>query len=183
MRSLPILIKKIRTELLRKSCSVSHMTHNSICSVIRSVSHSQFQLKKNKAYACYESQSLAVLLIPINIGLLSNGEECFFSDKSTFQQFVVQKRHNRRPNGKHFDGKLTILTVKHTPTQMVWGYVQKWCRCSQFLASRNHYEWGAQIRAYALKEAKTSHARSPTSNIYAGWRPLSPFQCCKDLSG
>ena len=40
-----------------------------------------------------------------------------------------------------------------------------------------------KIHAYALKEAKTSHARLPMSNIYAGLSPLSPFQSYKELSG
>ena len=45
-----------------------------------------------------------------------------FSDESTFQQFVVQKRHVRRPTGKRFDDeRYTIPTVKHPPSQIVWG--------------------------------------------------------------
>ena len=44
-----------------------------------------------------------------------------FSDESTFQQFVVRKRHVRRPNGKRFDERYTIPTVKHPPSQMIWG--------------------------------------------------------------
>ena len=43
-----------------------------------------------------------------------------FSDESTFQQFVVQKRHVRRPTGKRFEEKYTTPTVKH-PGQMIWG--------------------------------------------------------------
>ena len=46
----------------------------------------------------------------------------------------------------------------------------------------NHYKW-AKIRANALRKAKTSPASSQLSNIYAGWRPLPPFQSCKKISG
>ena len=48
-----------------------------------------------------------------------------FSDESTFQQFVVRKRHVRRPTGKRFDGRYTIPTVKHPPSQMVWGTMSR----------------------------------------------------------
>ena len=44
-----------------------------------------------------------------------------FSNESTFQQFVVRKRHFCRPTGKRFDERYTIPTVKHPPSQMVWG--------------------------------------------------------------
>ena len=48
-------------------------------------------------------------------------EKVLFFDESTFQQFVVRKRHVRRPTGKRFDERYTIPTVKHPPSQMVWG--------------------------------------------------------------
>ena len=44
-----------------------------------------------------------------------------FSDESTFQQFVVRKRHARRPPGKHYDDKYTVSTMKHPPYQIIWG--------------------------------------------------------------
>ena len=44
-----------------------------------------------------------------------------FSDESTFQQFVVRKRHVRRPPGKRYDDKYTVSTMKHPPSQMIWG--------------------------------------------------------------
>ena len=44
-----------------------------------------------------------------------------FSDESTFQQFVVRKRHGRRPPGKRYDDKYTVSTMKHPPSQMIWG--------------------------------------------------------------
>ena len=49
-------------------------------------------------------------------------EKVLFSDESTFQQFVVRKRHVHRPTGKRFDERYTIPTVKYPrPSQMVWG--------------------------------------------------------------
>ena len=48
-----------------------------------------------------------------------------FSDESTFQQFVVRKRHLRRPTGKRFDERYTIPTVKHFPSQMVCGAMSR----------------------------------------------------------
>ena len=79
---------------------------------------------------------------------------------STFQQFVVQKRFVRRPPGKRFDDRYTISTVKHYPSQIVWGgYVQKWYCCSQFLAFKSHNKW-AKIRANTHREAITLHASS-----------------------
>ena len=44
-----------------------------------------------------------------------------FSDESTFQQFVVRKRHVRKPTGKRYDDKYTVSTMKHAPSQMIWG--------------------------------------------------------------
>ena len=44
-----------------------------------------------------------------------------FSDESTFQQFVVRKRHVRRPPGKRYNDKYTVSTIKHPPSQMIWG--------------------------------------------------------------
>ena len=48
-----------------------------------------------------------------------------FADELTFQQIVVQRRHIRRPTGKHFDGKFTISTVKQSTSQMVCGAMFK----------------------------------------------------------
>ena len=44
-----------------------------------------------------------------------------FSDESTMQQFIPHKRHVRRPVGKRFDEKYTAATMKHPPSQMIWG--------------------------------------------------------------
>ena len=44
-----------------------------------------------------------------------------FSNESTFQQFFVRKRHVRRPTGKRYDDKYRVSTMKHPPSQMIWG--------------------------------------------------------------
>ena len=41
--------------------------------------------------------------------------QVMFSDKLTFQQFVEQKGHVRRPKRKQFEEKYTVPTVKHPP--------------------------------------------------------------------
>ena len=38
---------------------------------------------------------------------------------------MVRKRYVRRPPGKRFDDKYTLSTVKHLPSQMVWGLCPK----------------------------------------------------------
>ena len=48
-------------------------------------------------------------------------QNVLFSDESTFQQFVVRKSYVRRPPGKRFDDRYTISSMKHPPSQMVWG--------------------------------------------------------------
>ena len=48
-----------------------------------------------------------------------------FSNESTLQQFVVRKRHIRRPRGTRFNEKYTISTIKHPPSQMIWGAISK----------------------------------------------------------
>ena len=44
-----------------------------------------------------------------------------FSDECTLQQFVVRKKNVRRPVGKRFEERYTVSTIKHPPSQMVWG--------------------------------------------------------------
>ena len=51
--------------------------------------------------------------------------KAMFSDESTLQQFVVRKRHVRRPRGTRFNEKYTISTMKHPPNQMIWGAISE----------------------------------------------------------
>ena len=46
---------------------------------------------------------------------------CFFPTNRPFQQFAVRKSYVRRPPGKRFDDRYTISSMKHPPSQMVWG--------------------------------------------------------------
>ena len=48
-----------------------------------------------------------------------------FSNESTFQQFVIRHKHVRRPVGKRFDEKYISATMKHLPSQMIWGAMSK----------------------------------------------------------
>ena len=109
-------------------------------------------------------------------------EKVLFFDESTFQQFVVRKRHVRKPTGKRFDERYTIPTVKHPPSQMVWGAMSRnGVAALSFLPPETTINGPKYVQM--LREAKTSPASSQLSNIYAGWRPLPPFQSCKKFSG
>ena len=48
-----------------------------------------------------------------------------FSDESTLKQFVVRKRHVRPPRGTRLNEKYTISTMKHPPSQMIWGSISE----------------------------------------------------------
>ena len=54
----------------------------------------------------------------IAIGRRKNGVKYFFLDESTLQQFLVRKRHVRRPVGQRFNEKYTLSTMKHPPPQV-----------------------------------------------------------------
>ena len=47
--------------------------------------------------------------------------KALFSDESLVQRSVVHTRHVRRPPVKRFDDKCTISTMKHPPSQVIWG--------------------------------------------------------------
>ena len=44
-----------------------------------------------------------------------------FSDESSVQQFSARVQHVWRPSGERYHEKYTVPTVKHPPSQMVWG--------------------------------------------------------------
>ena len=44
-----------------------------------------------------------------------------FSDKCTMHEFVPRHMHFRRSLGKCFDKKYVVATMKHPPSQMIWG--------------------------------------------------------------
>ena len=74
-----------------------------------------------------------------------------FSDESTFQQFVVRHKHVRRPVGKQFDEKYTSATMKHPPSQMIWGAMSKNGTAGFFFFdSWNHHKW-VQICGFTQK--------------------------------
>ena len=116
--------KKIRAELLRRGRRISHMT------ISRRLSK-DFNMK---SYKPDKKPRLTAAMKAKRLQFANNhqhwiGEQwgkVLFYEESTFQQFVVRKRHVRRPTSKRFDKRYTIPTVKHPPSQMVWeSYVQK----------------------------------------------------------
>ena len=119
MRSLTSSMKKIRAELLRRGRRISHMT------VSRRLSK-EFNLK---SYQPAKKPRLTAAVKAKRLQFANNHQhwtaeqwgKVLFSDESTFQQFVVLKRHVRRPTGKRFDERYTIPTVKHPPSQMIGG--------------------------------------------------------------
>ena len=118
VRSPTSSIKKIRAKLLCSGCQISHMT------VSRHLSK-EFNLK---SYKPAKKPRLTAAMKAKHLQFANNQHwtakqwgKVLFSDESTFQQFVVQKRHVRRPTGKRFDERYIIPTVKHPPSQMVWG--------------------------------------------------------------
>ena len=113
VRSPTSSMKKIRAELLRRGRRISHMT------VSRRLSK-EFNLK---SYKPAKKPKLTANMKTKRLQFANNHQhwtaeqwgKVLFSDESTFQQFVVRKRHVRRPTGKRFDERYTIPTVKHPP--------------------------------------------------------------------
>ena len=52
---------------------------------------------------------------------IEDWKKVLFSDESSFQQFTIKKYYVCQPMGKRFNEKYTIFTMKHPPTQMIWG--------------------------------------------------------------
>ena len=123
VRSPTSSMKKIRAELLRRGCRISHVT------VSRRLSK-KFNLK---SYKPAKKSRLTAAMKAKRLQFANNHQhwtaeqwgKVLFSDESTFQQFVVRKRHVRKPTGKRFDERYTIPTVKHPPDQMVWGTMSR----------------------------------------------------------
>ena len=119
MRSPTSSMKKIKAELLRRGRKVSHMT------VSRRLSK-EFNLK---SYKSAKKPRLTPAMKAKRLQFANNHQRwtaqewqnVLFSDESTFQQFAVRKSYVRRPPGKRFDDKYTISSMKHPPSQMVWG--------------------------------------------------------------
>ena len=116
MRSPTSSMKKIRAELLRRGCRISHMTvSRSLCKEFNMKSYKP--AKKPRLIAAMKAKGLKFANNHRH-WIAEQWEKVLFSDESTFQQFVVRKRHVRRPTGKRFDERYTIPTVKHHPSQM-----------------------------------------------------------------
>ena len=116
-------MKNIRAELLRRGRRISHMT------VSRRLSK-EFNIK---SYKPAKKPKLTAAMKAKRLQFANNHQhwtaeqwgKVLFSDESTFQQFVIRKRHVHRPTGKRFNERYTIPTVKHPPSQMVWGAMSR----------------------------------------------------------
>ena len=108
--------KKIMPESVCRGRRISHMTVSSRLS-------NEFDLK---SYKPVKKTWLTAAVKAKHLQLAKNHQrwtaeqlrKALVCDESTFQQFVVQKRHGRKPTRKRFNEKY-----------------------SQFPASRNRYEW------------------------------------------
>ena len=52
---------------------------------------------------------------------VSDWENVLWTDESTFQQFGTCVRHVRRPPGQQLNQRYVVQTMKHPPSQMIWG--------------------------------------------------------------
>ena len=119
VRSATSSMKKIRAELLRRGRRISHRTASRRLS-------KEFNMK---SYKPAKKPGLTAAMKVKRLQFANNHQhrtaeqwgKVLFSEESIFQQFVVPKRHVRRPTGKRFDERYTIPTVKHPASQMVWG--------------------------------------------------------------
>jgi len=116
-------VNKVRAALLERRFTVGRMT------VFRRLSR-EFGLKsykparKPRLTPAMKAKRLAFAMkhhdwTPAQWG------KVMFSDESTLQQFVVRKRHVRRPHGTRFNETNKISTMKHPPSQMIWGAISE----------------------------------------------------------
>ena len=109
--------KKLQAALLRKGTRVTQMT------ISRCLSR-EFNLKsykpagKPRLTPVMKAKRLAFAKKHRD-WTIQQWSKVLFSNESTFQQFVVRKRHVRRPPGKRYDDKYTVSTMKHPPSQMI----------------------------------------------------------------
>ena len=111
--------KKLQAALLRKGTRVTQMT----------ISHRLSREFNLKSYKPARKPRLTPVMKAKRLAFakkhrdwtIQQWSKVLFSDESTFQQFVVRKRHMRRPPGKGYDDKYTVSTMKHPPSQIIWG--------------------------------------------------------------
>ena len=111
--------KKLQAALLRKGTRVTQMTiSRRLSREFNSKSYKPAQ--KPRLTPVMKAKKLAFAEKHRN-WTIQQWSKALFSDKSTFQQFVVRKRHLRRPSGKRYDDKYTVSTIKHPLRQIMWG--------------------------------------------------------------
>lgn len=68
---------------------------------------------------------------------IADWSKVLFSDESTLVQFNTRKRQIRRPVGKRYDERYTVMTMKHPPSQMVWGAMSAMGTSGLFFLEKN----------------------------------------------
>ena len=115
--------KKLQAALLRKGMRVTQMTISQRLS-------RKFNLK---SYKPAQKPRLTPVMKTKRLAFakkhhdwtIQQWSKVLFSDEQTFQQFVVRKRHVRSPPGKRYDDKYMVSTMKHPPSQMIWGAISQ----------------------------------------------------------
>ena len=81
------------------------------------------------------------------------------------QQFVPRHLYIGWPLGEGFGKTFGVATMKHPPSQMIWGF---W-----FVF---HSAYWTQVRGIAHIEAETAHTGPRLHDIHARWRFLYPIK-------
>ena len=118
-------IKKVQSALLTKGVKVSDMT------VFRRLRF-DFGIKSQKpAKKLLLTKKMKAKRLEFAKShqhwITEHWSKVLFSDESTIQLFATRKQNVRRPPGKRYDKKYTVPTMKHLPSQMIWGgHVMQW---------------------------------------------------------
>ena len=117
LRSSTSSTKKLDTALLRKGTRVTQMTISRRLS--REFNRKSYKpARKPRITPVMKAKRLAFAKKHRD-WTIQQWLKILFSSESTFKQFVVRKRHVRRPPGKRYDDKYTVSTMKHPPSQMI----------------------------------------------------------------
>lgn len=128
-------IRKIRSTLLSHEVNVSSMT------VSRRLSK-DFNLKsfkpaaKPKLTPTMKKKRLDFAKRHVSWSV-EQWSRVLFSDESTVRQFNSRKTHVRRPPGERFNDRYTVMTMKHPPSQMIWGAMSVHGTAGLFFLEKN----------------------------------------------
>ena len=111
--------KKIRSHFLLKNTNVSIGTIS--CRLNKEFGLKSYKPAKKPQLTSQMKKKILEFAKKHIDWTIEDWKKVLFSDESTFQQFAVRKNHVCRLVGKRLHKKYTISTMKHPPTQMIWG--------------------------------------------------------------